>query len=49
MCHLGRRNGYNINTQVPGTFFYINNVPENHPVGIDNAEISCGIFAYGFE
>jgi len=27
----------------------VNNVPASHPVGFDNAEISCGIFADGFE
>ena len=27
----------------------VSSVPANHPVGFDNAEISCGIFADGFE
>ena len=29
--------------------FIVNNVQADHPVGFDNAEISCGIFADGFE
>lgn len=29
--------------------FLVSSVPANHPVGFDNAEISCGIFADGFE
>jgi hypothetical protein len=29
--------------------FIVNNVQADHPVGFDNVEISCGIFADGFE